>query len=92
MTKQSTMGLSKTFQALSDPTRRRILELLKKEDMPAGKLGESFDITLPSLSHHLNILKQADLVSSRRQGQERIYSLNVSVMEEVVEMVMKKFR
>jgi ArsR family transcriptional regulator len=85
------MGLSKTFQALSDPTRRRILELLKKKDMPAGKLGEYFDITLPSLSHHLNILKQADLVSSRHQGQERIYSLNVSVMEELMEMMVKKF-
>ncbi len=86
------MTLSKTMQALSDPTRRGILELLKKNDMPAGKIGKNFKITLPSLSHHLNILKQADLVTSRRQGQEIIYSLNLSVFEEVTKTLIKFFK
>ena len=86
------MSLSKTFQALSDPTRRKILELLKKQDLPVYKLAKNFDITLPSLSHHLNILKQANLVSSRRKGQEMIYSLNLSVFEEVAKVMSKFFK
>jgi DNA-binding transcriptional ArsR family regulator len=79
------MTLNKTFQALSDPTRRKILQLLKKRDLSVNEIGESFDITLPSLSHHLNILKNADLVSTVRQGQQIIYSLNLSVFEEVAD-------
>lgn len=86
------MGLTKTFQALSDPTRRKILELLKKHDMNAGEIGKNFSISLPSLSHHLNILKQADLVTSQRKGQEIIYSLNLSVFEEVSKLVIKFFK
>ena len=86
------MPLNKTMQALSDPTRWKILELLKKGDMPAGKIGKNFNITLPSLSHHLNTLKQADLVTSRRQGQEIIYSLNLSVFEEVAKTLIKFFK
>jgi len=86
------MTLNKTIQALSDPTRRKILELLKEKDMPAGAVGKFFDISLPSLSHHLNILKQADLVSSRRQGQEMIYSLNLSVFEEIAKKLIKFFK
>ncbi len=86
------MHLNKTFSALSDPTRREILELLKKEDMTAGDIGKNFDITLPSLSHHLNILKNTDLVSSRRQGQKIIYSLNLSVFEEISKLLIKFFK
>ena len=86
------MSLNKTMQALSDPTRRKILELLKKKDMSAGKIGKNFNITLPSLSHHLNTLKQTDLVSSQRQGQEIIYSLNLSVFEEVTKTLIKFFK
>lgn len=86
------MTLNTTFQALSDPTRRRILELLKKKDLSAGELGKNFDITLPSLSHHLNVLKQANLVTSQRQGQEIIYSLNLSVFEEAAELIIKFFK
>jgi ArsR family transcriptional regulator, arsenate/arsenite/antimonite-responsive transcriptional repressor len=85
------MTLNITLQALSDQTRRKILELLKKKDMAAGELGKNFDITPPSLSHHLNVLKQADLVSSRRRGQEIIYSLNLSVFEEMAEKLIKFF-
>ena len=86
------MTLSKTMQALSDPTRRKILEMLKKKDMAAGEIGRNFNMTLPSLSHHLNTLKQANLVTSERQGQEIIYSLNLSVFEEVAETLIKFFK
>jgi ArsR family transcriptional regulator, arsenate/arsenite/antimonite-responsive transcriptional repressor len=86
------MTFNVTLQALSDPTRRKILELLKKKDLAAGELGKNFEITLPSLSHHLNVLKQADLVSSRRKGQEMIYSLNLSVFEEMAEKLVKFFK
>ena len=86
------MTLSKTLQALSDPTRQKILELLKKKNMPAGEIGKYFSITPPSLSHHLNALKQADLVSSERQGQEIIYSLNLSVFEETAKTLIKFFK
>jgi len=84
--------LSKTFQALGDPNRQKILELLKKKDMAVKELAKSFSITLPSLSHHLNILKQADLVTSQRNGQEIIYSLNLSVFEEVSKTIVKFFK
>lgn len=73
------------FKALSDPTRRKILELLaKKGDMPAGELGSYFTITAPSLSHHLNLLKNAGLVQDTRQGQKIVYSLNTTVFQELV--------
>lgn len=86
------MVLNKTFSALSDPNRQKILELLKKRDMTAGEIGRNFNITLPSLSHHLNILKSADLVTSLRQGQTIIYSLNLSVFEEVSKALIKFFK
>jgi DNA-binding transcriptional ArsR family regulator len=86
------MTLTKTLSALSDPTRQRILELLKKKDLPAGQIGKNFNITAPSLSFHLNILKQADLISSRREGQEIIYTLNLSVFEEAAEKIIKFFK
>jgi len=85
------MVLNKTLQALSDPSRRKILDLLKKKDMSAGEVGKNFNISPPSLSHHLNILKQADLVSSQREGQQIIYSLNLSVFEEVAKSLIKYF-
>ena len=84
--------LNQTLRALSDPTRRKILELLKKQDMPAGELGKYFDITAPSLSHHLSVLKQANLVTFQRQGQELVYSLNLSVFEEVAKSLIKFFK
>ena len=86
------MTLNKTMQALADPTRRKILELLKKRDLAAGEIAKHFSITLPSLSHHLNTLKQADLVTSQRKGQEIIYSLNLSVFEEVAQALVKFFK
>ncbi len=86
------MSISKIFQALSDQSRREILELLKKKDMSVSEISLSFDITMPSLSHHLSVLKQVNLVSSRRCGQEMIYSLNLSVFEEVSKMIIKIFK
>ncbi len=86
------MKFSNTMQAMSDPTRRKILELLKKKDMAAGEIAKHFSITLPSLSHHLNTLKRADLVTFRRQGQALIYSLNLSAFEEVAKTLVKFFK
>jgi ArsR family transcriptional regulator len=72
------------FKALNDPTRREILELLKKTDMTAGEIAEQFNISKPSISHHLDLLKQAGLVQSEKQGQFICYSLNTTVMDEIV--------
>jgi len=85
------MSLNKTLAALADPTRRQILDMLKKNELSAGEIGKNFSITAPSLSHHLNILKQTNLISARRDGQEIIYSLNLSVFEEVAEVLIKYF-
>lgn len=86
------MLLSKTFNALSDPTRQKILKLLKKKDMTAGELAKRFDMTRPSLSHHLNILKEAELVSSVRQGQMMVYSLNLTVFDEISQTLIQFFK
>jgi len=80
------------FQALSDPSRRKILEILKQKDMTAGEIGEHFRITAASLSHHLDILKRANLVISERKGQFIQYSLNTSVFEEVAKMLINLFK
>jgi len=64
------------FKALADPTRRRILELLRSADLTAGELADHFDMTKPSISHHLNTLKAAGLVDAEREGQSIVYSLN----------------
>lgn len=69
------------FKALADPTRRHILELLRTKDLTAGEIAEHFDMTKPSLSHHLNTLKTAGLVEAERDGQNIIYSLNTSVLQ-----------
>lgn len=72
------------FKALSDPSRRKILQLLKEKDLTAGEIAEYFNISKPSISHHLNLLKQADLVIDERQGQNIYYSLNTTVFQEVL--------
>ena len=76
--------LNNSFKALSDPTRRKIFQLLREKDMTAGEIAEKFNISKPSISHHLSILKQADLVLDERQGQNIIYSLNTSVFEDLI--------
>lgn len=75
---------NKAFKALSDPTRRRILELLSERDMSAGEIADCFSMAKSSISHHLNILKGADLVQDERQGQNIIYSLNTTVFQDLV--------
>jgi ArsR family transcriptional regulator, arsenate/arsenite/antimonite-responsive transcriptional repressor len=72
------------FKALADPTRREILRLLGKGEMSAGELAQKFDMTKPSMSHHFAVLKEADLVISRREGQQLIYSLNTTVAQDVL--------
>ena len=72
------------FKALADPTRRRILELLRDGDLTASELAEHFDISKPSLSHHLATLKSAGLVSDERCGQNIVYSLNTTVMQDLI--------
>lgn len=72
------------FKALADPTRREILRLLGRGEMSAGQLAEKFDMSKPSMSHHFSVLKQAELIESRREGQQIFYSLNTTVMEDVL--------
>jgi DNA-binding transcriptional ArsR family regulator len=76
--------MNHVFRALDDPTRRKILELLKSKDLPAGEIASEFEMTKPSISHHLDILKQAGLVIAVRRGQFQVYSLNLSVMDEAL--------
>ncbi len=72
------------FRALNDATRREILELLKNGDMAAGDIADKFDMSKPSISHHLDLLRQADLVASVKKGQFVVYSLNLTVMDEIM--------
>lgn len=81
--------MNNLFKALNDKTRREILEMLKEKDMTAGAIAEQFNISKPSISHHLDLLKRADLVVSIRQGQFISYSLNMSVFEEVIQWMMQ---
>ena len=72
------------FKALADPTRRHILELLARGDMTAGEIAAHFSMTKPSVSHHLNILKSAGLICDQRSGQNIVYSVNLTVFQELV--------
>ena len=76
------------FKALNDVTRREILELLKEKDLSAGDIAASFDISKPSISHHLDILKRADLIASEKKGQYVIYSINTTIMEDVLQWIL----
>lgn len=75
------------WKALADPTRRKILSLLKDKDMNAGEIANEFNMTKPSISNHLNILKQADLVDAEKVGQNVNYSLRTSVLEDVLKLI-----
>lgn len=72
------------FKALNDPTRRQILDLLRGGDLNAGEIAERFAMTKPSISHHLDLLRQAGLVESVKQGQFITYSLNTTVLDELL--------
>ncbi len=77
------MSLNHTMKALSDPTRRAILNYLKDGSMTAGEIAGKFDMTSATISHHLSILKKADLLKEKREKNFIYYSLNASVLEEV---------
>jgi DNA-binding transcriptional ArsR family regulator len=76
--------MNSVFKALNDPTRRQILELLQQRDLTAGEIAEKFKMTFPSVSHHLDLLKQAKLVTSQKEGQFVFYSLNTTVVDEIM--------
>lgn len=78
------MGLQNTLRALADPIRREILNLLKSGRMSAGDITDHFDVTAASISRHLSVLKEADLIRDRREGKFIFYELNVSVLEEIM--------
>ncbi len=78
------MGLQQTMKALADPTRREILNLLKKEKMSAGEITDHFDVTAAAISRHLSVLKEADLIEDSREGKYIYYTLNASVLEEIM--------
>lgn len=76
--------LNDVFKAIADPTRREILRLLRNEEMNAGEVAAQFDMTKPTMSHHFSVLKAAGLITSRREGQTIWYSLNTTVLEDVL--------
>lgn len=76
------------FKALNDPTRRQILDLLKQGDLTAGDIAGQFEMTKPSISHHLDLLRQAGLVDSTRKGQFITYTLNTTVLDELLAWLM----
>ena len=80
--------MDRVFKALSDPTRREILRLLGRQEMNAGQLAERFDMTKPTMSHHFAVLKEADLITSRREGQQIWYALNTTVLQDVLRWAM----
>jgi DNA-binding transcriptional ArsR family regulator len=79
--------LNSIFKALNDPIRRDILDLLKDKDMSAGDIAEHFNIGKPTISHHLDLLRQAGLVTSEKQGQFIIYSINTTVLDEMLQWI-----
>ncbi len=79
----------KIFEALSDPSRIKIVELLRKGDMTAGEISDHFSFSKPTLSHHLNVLKNAGIIASRREGQNIIYSLDTTVFEDIIFFIQK---
>ncbi len=76
------------FKALNDETRRNILELLKNKDMTAGEIADEFNISKPSISHHLDLLKRAGLVTSEKNGQYIVYSLNTTILEDLLNWIL----
>ena len=81
--------MNQLFKALNDPTRRSILELLKERDMTAGQIAERFDMSWPSISHHLDLLKKAGLVTAQKEGQFVCYSLNTTVMDDMLQWILQ---
>ena len=84
--------MNRIYRALADPTRRRILTLLRERDMTAGELAANFELAWPTISGHFNVLKEADLVHADRSGTTITYHLNITVLEEAMLALMDAFR
>jgi DNA-binding transcriptional ArsR family regulator len=84
LSKEVNMGLQHTLKALSDPIRREILNLLKSGRKSAGEISDHFEVTGASVSRHLSVLKEADLIRDKREGKYIYYELNASVLEEIM--------
>ena len=80
--------MNNLFKAINDPARRKILEILKEKDMSAGEIADHFNMTKPSISHHLDILKRAGLVEGDKQGQFIYYSINTTVVDEILSWIL----
>ena len=78
------MGIQSTLKAIADPTRRTILNLLKQKCLSAGEIAEHFEMSMPAVSKHLSVLKEADLIRDRREGKFIYYELNASVLDEAL--------
>ena len=76
--------MSSVFKAISDPTRRKVLQLLRKRPMTAGELAEHFDVSKPTMSVHFKVLREADLIHAEKHGKSITYSLKMSVLEEAL--------
>jgi len=81
--------MNNLLKAISDPTRREILHMLRKRDMTAGEIADAFDMTKPSISHHLDMLRKANLVVSVKEGQFITYSLNTTELDELIQWIYK---
>jgi DNA-binding transcriptional ArsR family regulator len=81
--------MNSLFKALNDETRRQIIELLKEKDMNAGEIAEKFNISKPSISHHLDLLKRTGLITSEKKGQFVEYSLNTTILEDLLNWILK---
>ena len=84
--------MQKTYKALADPTRRKILQLLRDRDMTAGELDDHFESSKPTLSRHFAILREADLIQGNKKGTTITYRLNVTVLEEAMLAMMETFK
>ncbi len=80
--------MNNIFKALNDETRRKIVELLKEKEMNAGEIADKFNISKPSISHHLDILKRADLITSEKKGQFIEYALNTTILEDLLTWIL----
>lgn len=85
------MRMNEVFKALADPTRRKILQLLRAGEVSAGELAEHCDMSKPSVSHHFAVLKNADLITARRDGQNIFYALNTTAVEDLLALLLGLF-
>jgi DNA-binding transcriptional ArsR family regulator len=91
-TNQGVTEINRVYRALADPTRRRVLSLLRERDMTAGELAAQFDLTWPTMSGHFTVLREADLIAAERVASTITYHLNVSVLEEAMAALLDAFK